>query len=251
MGVSTSSFEPVFDEVYYYCSQRDVNRSVSYHETYLHSVIDKFTTQLQDFAQSRKASAADDVKRVGQLLNRVHPGTGFSPLGIACQRNNANAVEVLLKCAVPVDPDVIQKDGRTPLLVATQRKLDVGGPGDDEKRRCSHQILRLLLEARASVNAVDSAGNSALLAAFRHSNYKASKLLLQSGADVCWQNHAGQSPLLLCVVSCDDAKKGKKRDKFEKLLLQLLEAKANTDAADKQARARFCRLLASLRFYCF
>eukprot|EP00750_Incisomonas_marina_P010081 INCI16238.2.p1 GENE.INCI16238.2~~INCI16238.2.p1 ORF type:complete len:244 (+),score=59.67 INCI16238.2:168-899(+) len=241
MGVSTSSFEPVFDEVYYYCSQRDVNRSVSYDNTYLHSVVGKFTAQLQEFAQSRKANAAaSDVQRVQQLLNRVHPETAFSPLGIACQCNNANAVEVLLKCAVPVDPDVIQKDGRTPLLVATQRKLDVGGAGDDEKRRSSQRILRLLLDARASANAVDCDGNSPLLAALRHNNYKASKLLLQRGADVCWQNNAGQSPLLLCVVSCHDAKKGKKRDKFEKLLLQLLEAKADTGVADKQARAVPC-----------
>ena len=247
MGVSESSFAPVYDEVYHYCNLTTFASSSNPRECHLHGVIEGFAGKVRTFEQGR--SSSDEKLGARNLLNRVNKATGHTPLTIACDRGNRNAVEILLSSGL-VDPNLSTKTGDSPVLVACDRPVVAGSTGDQQRRQDYQSILKLLLGAKADVCAQNQRGDSALHCAIKHANYKASKLLLQHKADVSLTNNQRQTPLLLSVASCGDVKKSKdvgisasskkvksrtkKREKFEKLLHSLLDAKSDPKTKDRE-----------------
>lgn len=69
-----------------------------------------------------------------------------------------------------VSPDIRDEQGRTPLMVASERAYD--------------NIIRILLDAGADINAQGPLGTTSLMYAAGYGRYETVKLLLEEGADV-------------------------------------------------------------------
>ena len=102
--------------------------------------------------------------------------SGQSALLYAATVGNLEAVRLLLKNGA--DPDVRSPDGDTPILALAAWK-DIQG----EYGPLFIQATRILLDAKADVNAVNKDGNTALIYAAHRNNAKLVKLLLERGAD--------------------------------------------------------------------
>lgn len=117
--------------------------------------------------------AIHDEAKVRLLLGRgaavnVRQADGRSPLYQAASLGDGNAI-VRLLLANGADPNLALANGRTPLMAAA-------GRGDVE-------ALRLLIEAKANVDARNGAGETALILAAGNGNPQAVSLLLARGAD--------------------------------------------------------------------
>ncbi|HSE22744.1 MAG TPA: ankyrin repeat domain-containing protein [Pyrinomonadaceae bacterium] len=145
-------------------------------------------------------------------------GDGDTPLMIAASGNNAGAVKILLDHKADVRlvnkkrqtalhiasaslhskivaailaggaQDVNQKDGdgRTPLLLAADNDSFVPG-----------EVMDSLLSKGASIDTVDSEGNTALILAAKQGNMSGVEYLLKKGAKVDQRNANGETALVL------------------------------------------------------
>ena len=130
-------------------------------------------------AQNRRRStplfwAISDLAKVRLLLARgadvnVKQVEGRTPLYQAASLGNGNAVLQLL-LANGADPNIAMANGRTPLMAAANR-------GDVE-------AMRLLIEAKAQVDAQNGRGETALMLAAGHGNPDVVRFLLERGTDV-------------------------------------------------------------------
>lgn len=119
----------------------------------------------------------------------ANPNTGictetgeFTPLMLAIENNNYEAIELLLKSGAQVNG--MSSDGWTPLMLATQ-----GG---------DLNILQLLLQHGAQIDTMSPDGWSSLMIAARKGHLDALQLLLKNGADI---NHqASQQETTLSVA---------------------------------------------------
>lgn len=134
---------------------------------------------------------------------------GLTPLGIACAAGNWRLARFLLERGAQP-----QRDGTTPALLAA------AGSDDDDPAG-----VQLLLRHKASVNATDLAGRSALHAAAAAGHAGIAEVLLAAGADVDTRDHAQLTPLL-------DAAFGGHAAVAERLL----QAGADVQAIDEDGR---------------
>jgi ankyrin repeat protein len=117
--------------------------------------------------------AMHDEAKVRLLLERGAPvnhkqAEGRTPLYLAAILGDGHAtLRLLLKHGA--DPNIKTANGRTPLMFTATR-------GDTE-------AMRILLDAKAAVDAKDSAGETALMVAASNGNPAAVKLLLDRGAN--------------------------------------------------------------------
>lgn len=129
--------------------------------------------------------AVPDEAKVRLLLARgasvnAKLADGRTPLYLATVLGNGHAVLRAL-LAHGANPNLPAGNKRTPLIVAASR-------GDAE-------ALRLLLEAKAAVDATDSAGQTALMMAATHGSPAAVRLLLERGADARVRTKRNESAL--------------------------------------------------------
>jgi ankyrin repeat protein len=114
------------------------------------------------------------------------------------------------------DPNVRNAEGRTALMVALAE-----GVGDDG--------IRLFLEKRADVNAVDRGGSTPLMIAADAFKADVVKVLLDRGADTRARDREGNTPLLRAAAS-----RHSYDEKEDALIPALLEKGADPNARNSQ-----------------
>ena len=118
------------------------------------------------------------------LYNKCHinagPHLGCTSLFMACEIDNTNIVRVLLQSSA--DPNcTLWSNAMTPLMACR-----------------SNSVCSLLLESKASVNATDSNGQTALMHCSARDNSKAvARILLDSTCNMCVRDNAGETALSL------------------------------------------------------
>ena len=116
--------------------------------------------------------------------------TGSTPFLLAARSSDMPLARLLLDLGA--DPTIANKDNCTPLLAAA----GVGALGDGEEAAGTEEeaieMVRLLLELGADVNAVDDRGETALHGAAYQSRAKLVQFLVDHGADVHIQNRENE-----------------------------------------------------------
>jgi ankyrin repeat protein len=114
----------------------------------------------------------------------------YTPLAAATLRGHLDVVKLLL--AKGADPNLSGRgDRQTPVLVAV----------NPVSRRAVHdEILRVLIEAKADVNAVNKEGDTPLTLAVESRRAATVKMLLDAGASVAVQNRNKESPFRLVTT---------------------------------------------------
>ena len=179
------------------------------------------------------AAQRGDITNVARLLKKgVNPNaqnaaSGVTPLGVAAERAHLEVIQVLLK--YKADPSICTKDNINSLHIAAQfgqaevtkllvseeqlsRGLDLNLPGGLNGgtplmmalARNSMETIRVLLDARADVNALapQSSAGSALHLACRLGNVDALKLLLdEPNCNPILRNAFHETPLETAITS--------------------------------------------------
>lgn len=112
-------------------------------------------------------------------------GNGKTPLMFAARSGNSKIVQELIKSTASVNAAQTGGDneiGRTPLHHAVTRKNNA-------------DILRILIDNRADVNAIDENGKTPLMVASFYGELEAVKLLVEAGADVRQKSNSGKTAL--------------------------------------------------------
>lgn len=142
------------------------------------------------FGISKAISLAQrgDLDALSQLLSR-NPGLinqtkhGRALLHVACQtRNYDMALMFVMRGA---DIDILDGDGRTPLLFCIEIKAE--------------KIAQMLIERGASVDAKSRDGQSALHLCAVHGCPGVANWLIDRGVDVDERNKEGETPLLVAM----------------------------------------------------
>jgi ankyrin repeat protein len=135
------------------------------------------------------AARGNNVEVASLLMSRgesvsLTNSNGETPLFWAVANGKVKAAELLLKNGAEVNAR--NAFGGTPLLTAA-RNTDLP------------ELMKLLIEAGANVNAMDSQGENALhkLAWFGYpqNNVQTARILLDAGADITVKNKQGKTPL--------------------------------------------------------
>ena len=130
----------------------------------------------------------------------VHNGWAvvLTPLKLACIGGHARCVELLLGARAHIDEndgsrmDIVEADGSTMLIYAAQRThCRTPMPGDGHS-----QTVRLLLEARASVDPTRWDGLTPLAYAAIYGDLDSASSLLAAGASPSRADEAGWTPIL-------------------------------------------------------
>jgi len=162
-----------------------------------------------------KAIEFDDAKTIQQLIQRgFDPNTPSSdlqsPLNLAIQKN-AHQVSVVLAAHPKLQVNQPNANDETPLMLAAlknqpalartliQRGADVNRPGWTPLHYAatsgSVDIIRLLLEHHAYIDAESPNGTTPLMMAAHYGTAQATKWLLEEGADPLMRNQQGLSAL--------------------------------------------------------
>ena len=182
-----------------------------------------------------RAMQFDDVKVVSSLLNR-----GFDPntvnldaepaLILALREGSIKTFEVLAKHP-KINLNVRNQHGESALMLACikgnlpmarlliKREADINHPGWTALHYAASgghaEIIRLLLDESAYIDAESPNGTTPLMMAARYGNSKAVQLLIDEGSDIQIKNQLGLNAI-------DFAKQGSRPDS-----LALLEAAMN------------------------
>jgi ankyrin repeat protein len=117
--------------------------------------------------------------------------TGATPFGKALADTSQALTELVTERTVRS----IDAEGNTPLLVAM-------------KSNAAIDIIRIILDRRANVNAQNKEGESALHLAVRNNQSDIGTLLLDSGADIFLVNARGETPLFLTFYARAESQRG-------------------------------------------
>ena len=182
-----------------------------------------------------RALQFDDLKVVSSLLNRgFDPNTvnlDAEPALIASLREGSiKTFEVLVKHP-KINLNIRNQHGESALMLACikghlpmarlliKREADVNHPGWTALHYAASgghtEIIRLLLDENAYIDAESPNGTTPLMMAARYGNSKAVQLLIEEGSDIQLKNQLGLSAI-------DFAKQGNRPDS-----LSLLEAALN------------------------
>jgi ankyrin repeat protein len=112
----------------------------------------------------------------------VHDNRGSTPLHLAAMRGHLEVSHSLIE--LKADINALDDEGLAPLQRASQ--------GRHERH---WDIIQLLLDHGANLNACDKSGNTALHFAASEGHLEAARMLLERGADVNSQNDEGLAPL--------------------------------------------------------
>ncbi len=167
---------------------------------------------------------------------------GMTPLMLACRQGDKSTVKVLLETTITTNVNMLANDGKTALLEAVKNNdtASIVRENKEELGRGKYMlgkvaswwhnwtyvdIVKLLIEAKADVNAQDSDGATSLLLAADLGQTSMVKLLLEHKAHVDVQDANGTTPLIAAAKSdaIDSAK-------------ALLKAKANRDLQDNDGK---------------
>jgi ankyrin repeat protein len=158
-----------------------------------------------DFRRVFEPDAGDkgvDFRRVFYQLLKSAPSLAnkgneiSTPLFLAVSSSEDELAGALLKAGA--DPNVKDKEGRTPLHVALMAANHTHGDSGDEH---GHQVevAELLLANGADVNAVENKGETPLALAVMHGYNGLAKAMLEAGAGLkVWE--AGETPLFLLAA---------------------------------------------------
>ena len=138
------------------------------------------------------------VEKAGSTVVNYRGSEGLAGLHIAMRNRNGNWVGFLL--ARDADPDIADKNGDTPLIIAARIGYSEGA-------------ARILM-ARAAVDKTNRLGETALIVAVQQRQPAIVKMLLQAGANPDKPDHA----------SGYSAREYAKRDARSTDLLQLIES---------------------------
>lgn len=168
---------------------------------------DRFGQKPQDMADQQCRSILDEAERAIR--------EGESPLIQALQRNNYAALQTLL--AGPVDVDVADRSGITPLHIAVRNVP-------------SHEIwvVERIVHAGANVNAKAKDGQSPLHCAAMSTDARITAILIQAEADVNSRDSFGRTPLHIAAWYGNDDVIGR-----------LLDAGADARAVDDEKSGAF------------
>ncbi len=127
---------------------------------------------------TRKAAKAGNLEVTKYLLSQGYGQTSFLQ---AADKGDMVSVETFISAGV--DLETRDKYRYTPLIRAAHRKRP--------------HIVKILLEAGANINAVDSGGNTALIRSNDHGgSVESARLLIDSGADLYVEGGQGRTALV-------------------------------------------------------
>ncbi|GHU41704.1 hypothetical protein FACS1894190_10130 [Spirochaetia bacterium] len=147
----------------------------------------------------------------------IHNIDGKTPLFIAIEQNRINLIPLLLE--YKSDIFAVTNEGKTPFeqaltennaamenLITTETVVQSDNGGNTPllvavKQGANVDIIRRILDKKASVNARNQEGDTALHITVRKNEAATGELLLSRGADIFAQNAKGESPLSLTFYS--------------------------------------------------
>lgn len=176
-------------------------------------------SELDGLTALMAASVADHADAVRSLLSAgADPGsrsrTGETALTLAAANNGIESLEALLEKGPEIDVDVKGRDGKTPLMQASEH-------GHAE-------VVAALLQAGASVDARSLRGSTPLGFAAENRHLPVVRLLLGAEADPNLANRYGETPLM--------------RTLHPGIARALIRAGADVNAADEHGLTPVLRL---------
>ncbi|MCB1213072.1 MAG: ankyrin repeat domain-containing protein [Chlamydiia bacterium] len=148
------------------------------------------------------ACLKDGTIKPDALTEQGLNGDRYSPLHIAVKARNPLAVKAMIEAKASVNLQAPQSKV-TPLHLAAIEH--------------SRDVMRLLIDAGADINACDCRGATPLHYAMLRQDEINAQLLLEKGADLFKADHRGTSPLLVKVTSLIFSAKGKDELELETL----------------------------------
>ena len=151
------------------------------------------------------------------LVQRKREGAGATPLILAASHGDLEFMRTLLKRGA--DVHAVDYMGRTALIGAA--RAPIRGPKglndthivERARRQPVREIMKILLEHGANVNATDVEGYSALYYVPYLQNRSCEQFLLQNGADARQTNRFSNTPLYSAV---EEKRKGLARDLLDR-----------------------------------
>jgi uncharacterized protein len=150
-------------------------------------------------AAERKAQAGGAgarTKRTAITITEIEL-EGATPLALAAEVNNLEAVKVLVEGGA--DPRIATEQGTTPLILASGAGTDVQRARSLEERAMAIQTARYLLDQGVDVNAAGQFGWTALHSASYQGLNDVVELLVSKGAKIDAMDGLGQTPLSISL----------------------------------------------------
>ncbi len=194
--------------------------------------------QIDDFT---KAAKFDDVSEIKDLLKAGVSPNAIDPKGnpmlvVAIRDKSMKVIDLLLSNPA-IDPNLPNKSGETPLMLASiegelpvvkalvlDKKVDVNKTGWAPLHyACATgklEVAEFLVANGAKINALSPSETTPLMMAVSSGNDQLIKFLLDKGADLKMRNHEGYSAIDVAeLFSKDDIRDGLK-SRWEKLYKQ-------------------------------
>lgn len=182
--------------------------------------------QMFNYVLKNKSDEIKNLVKAGYDINQCIE-KGATPLILACLVDSFNSVDILIKLGANIN--ISDANGQTPLMYAaaknsvysTKLLLSQNEIKLEEKDIVgktalilaayyeSCEVLKLLIDAGADLNAVDYNGLSALDYAVMRSNHNSIRILIANGANINYSDKTGKTPLIIAAIydNAPDAEK--------------------------------------------